>query len=86
MDMYISGSDAAGSSGGDGVFGLTFALIGRNPVCGCPLAIDMNPSKQSQQELEDRGLLLEFMAADAAQYVWDNSSWPCHHSKTVLEE
>lgn len=69
----------------DNSFGLTFALIGRNPKCGCPLAIDMNPNKQSQEDFTQRGLLLEFMAAGAAQYVWDNSSWPCHHSKTVLD-
>jgi hypothetical protein len=77
--------DLGNDVGGGDTFGMTFALIGRNPVCGCPLAIDMNPTKESQDELLERGLLLEFMAADVAQGVWDNSFWPCHHSKLVVD-
>jgi hypothetical protein len=67
-------------------FGVTgFALLGRNPVCGCPLAIDMSASTEARVEFEERGLLLEFLTPSAAQAAWDNSFWPCHHSKTVLE-
>jgi hypothetical protein len=84
MNNYDETQQSVGVDVGD-IFGMTFALIGRNPACGCPLAIDMNPTKSSQEEFEKRGLLLEFMAEDAAKYVWDNSSWPCHHSKTVLD-
>lgn len=84
-----------GDNGGDGYgdndesfeFGASgFALLGRNPACGCPLAIDMSASLEGRKEFEERGLLLEFLSPAAAQSAWDNSSWPCHHSKTVLDD
>lgn len=62
-----------------------FALLGRNPVCGCPLAIDMSASMEARVEFEQRGLLLEFLPPSAAESVWENSLWPCQHSKTVLD-
>jgi hypothetical protein len=73
--------------GGDDLeFGTSgFALLGRNPACGCPLAIDMSASAEARKEFEERGLLLEFCSPQAASYAWENSSWPCHHSKTVLD-
>lgn len=63
-----------------------FALLGRNPTCGCPLAIDMGAGPEAQREFEERGLLLEFLPASAAANIWENSSWPCHHSKTILDD
>ncbi len=74
-------------SGDDLGFGISgFALLGRNPACGCPLAIDMSASSEGRKEFEERGLLLEFLSPAAAQSAWDNSSWPCCHSRTVLDE
>jgi hypothetical protein len=76
---YIDGESDSQSY--NNVFGDTFVLIGRNPHCGCPLAIDMNPDQASQKEFLDRGLLLEFLSEGAAKEAWDSASWPCSHSK-----
>jgi hypothetical protein len=68
------------------VFGLEgFALLGRNPKCGCPLAIDLSASLEARVEFEQRGLLLEFLPPELASSVWEASQWPCHHSKLVLD-
>ena len=68
------------------VFGLEgFALLGRNPKCGCPLAIDLSASLEARAEFEQRGLLLEFLPSELASSIWEASQWPCHHSKLVLD-
>jgi len=61
-------------------FGSTFALIGRNPKCGCPLAIDMEASQEAQQDFMDRGLLLEIVPESMARDIWESATWPCVHS------
>jgi hypothetical protein len=60
-------------------FGLTMALIGRHPDCGCAMALSMDASAVAQQEFEDKGLLLEFLPSSAALNVWEDSQWPCPH-------
>lgn len=57
-----------------------FALLGRNPICGCPMAIDLSDTLEGRREFEQRGLLLEFCSPGAAMAAWDNASWPCIHS------
>lgn len=64
-------------------FGTTFALIGRNPKCGCPLAIDMEASPDAQQDFMDKGLLLEIVPEAMAADIWENAKWPCIHSTGV---
>ena len=61
--------------------GLTvdFALIGRHPLCGCPMAIDMDATVQAQGEFAEKGYLLEFLAPDLAKDLWSEASWPCPH-------
>lgn len=62
-------------------FGEVFAIIGRNPRCGCPLAIDMDASAESQQDFLERGLLIEILPETVADQIWQNSTWPCPHSQ-----
>lgn len=61
-------------------FGSTFSVIGRNPVCGCPLAIDLNADHDAQQEFLKSGLLVEIVPETVALDIWSNASWPCRHS------
>lgn len=56
-----------------------FALVGRRPSCGCPMAIDMDASPSAIADFESRGLLLEFMSPSAAMSAWEGGSWPCPH-------
>jgi len=65
-------------------FGLTMALIGRHPECGCPMALSMDADGDAQKEFENRGLLLEFLPASAAQSIWEDGQWPCPHSSKRL--
>lgn len=60
-------------------FGLTMALIGRHPDCGCAMALSMDATAVAQQEFEEKGLLLEFLPSSAALSVWEDSQWPCPH-------
>lgn len=56
-----------------------FALLGLNPRCGCPLALDMTASPCAVEEFGSRGLLLEYLPPSAAESAWQLATWPCHH-------
>jgi hypothetical protein len=58
----------------------SFALIGRNPKCGCPLAIDNTATADAVRDFEERGLLLEFVPEVCALEIWDRAQFPCPHS------
>ncbi len=57
-----------------------FALLGLNPKCGCPLAIDLTATPLSASEFAERGMLLSYMHPTAALELWENASWPCLHA------
>ena len=57
-----------------------FALLGRHPACGCPMALDMTASGNAQAEFLEKGLLLEFLSPAAAESAWSAAVWPCPHS------
>jgi len=62
------------------VFGVEdLAVLGLNPKCGCPMAIDMSSSSDAVRDFESSGLLIQFMPPSAAQEMWDKASWPCDH-------
>lgn len=66
-------------------FGDNFAIIGRNPRCGCPLAVDMSASADAQLEFLERGLLVEIVPETVAEEIWDGAVWPCsHHGDGLL--
>lgn len=62
-------------------FGDDFAVIGRNPRCGCPLAIDMSASADAQLDFLERGLLVEIVPETVAEEIWDGADWPCSHHR-----
>jgi hypothetical protein len=62
-----------------------FALLGLNPRCGCPLAVDMTASPDAAQEFTSRGLLLEYLPPSAAESAWESAEWPCPHHGVAVE-
>lgn len=56
-----------------------FAVLGRNPKCGCPLAIDLEGSKEAQDEFLNRGLLVELTVPQVAEEEWQRATFPCRH-------
>lgn len=60
-------------------FGDDFAIIGRNPLCGCPLAVDMSASADAQRDFLERGFLVEFVPETVAEEIWNGAVWPCPH-------
>jgi hypothetical protein len=69
----------------DNLFGV-FALIGRNPHCGCPLAIDRNGDPEAAREFSERGLLLEYVAEARAVEMWNLASFPCPHFEDTVRD
>lgn len=63
-----------------------FALLGRNPRCGCPLAIDIQGSPEAHDDFLRRGLLLEFLSPETAEALWSEARFPCKHSGRILRE
>jgi hypothetical protein len=61
------------------------AVLGINPLCGCPLAIDMSASPSAVKDFENAGLLIQFLSPSAASRLWDEAEWPCKH-KTSLSD
>ena len=62
-----------------------FALLGLNPRCGCPLAVDMTASPDAADEFVSRGLLLKYLPPSAAESAWDSAEWPCPHHGVAVE-
>jgi hypothetical protein len=61
----------------------SFALIGRSPKCGCPMAIDNTASAEAQRDFEEHGLLLEFVPEAVAWGIWEKAQFPCPHNGGV---
>jgi hypothetical protein len=63
-----------------------FAVIGRSPVCGCPMAIDLSLEGGAARDFEERGLLIEIVPSSMATSIWENASWPCPHFRSSVSE
>jgi hypothetical protein len=68
---------------GDDFGGEGFALLGLNPRCGCPLAVDMTASASAAEDFGSRGLLLEYLPHSSAASAWELAKWPCEHHGVI---